>query len=174
MDRIRDLFLKISLITLAIVIWGFIGFAIWKAFSNPPEKNIVLSQVPPINNGEILLNNSYYLIQRNSLKAITNPAIIKLRILGTMIGNGLDYDQAILIDKIIERESGGNPSICNQQFGCKAGMGLTQLIPSTIKYCEEKLGKKIDPFNPEQNLECAIWLLTNEGIKHWESYSGPY
>jgi hypothetical protein len=91
----------------------------------------------------------------------------------------INYEQLLLLEEIIRRESDGNPKICNQEFGCGSGMGLTQLVPGTVKYCEEKLGKEIDPFNPEQNLECAIWLLTNEGIGHWESDdgswgSGPY
>ena len=86
----------------------------------------------------------------------------------------VEIDTLILVDEIIDRESGGDPSVCNKEFGCGSGMGLTQLIPSTVKYCEEKLGHKIDPFNPKDNLECAVWLLENEGIKHWEPYSGPY
>ena len=79
-----------------------------------------------------------------------------------------------VLDEIVKRESNGNPSVCNAESGCKAGQGLTQLIPSTVKYCEEKLGKEIDPFNSSDNLECAMWLLDNEGIEHWEEWSGPY
>ena len=74
-----------------------------------------------------------------------------------------------LMVEIIECESGGDPKVCNQEFGCKAGMGLCQIIPSTLKYCEEKLGRKLDPFNPEDNLECGVWLLENEGCGHWNS-----
>ncbi len=79
-----------------------------------------------------------------------------------------------LLQEIIKRESGGDPKACNKEFGCRAGMGLVQLIPGTVRYCEEKLEKEIDPFNPVHNLECARWLLKNEGIRHWEPYSGPY
>ena len=108
------------------------------------------------------INDSFIIIQGNSVKAVTPPHFLKPQVL------------AMLLDEIIKRESGGNPKACNKQYGCKAGMGLTQLIPSTVKYCEEKLKKKIDPFNPDDNLECAMWLLENEGLKHWEPYSGPY
>ena len=71
-----------------------------------------------------------------------------------------------LLYEIIKCESRWNPEVCSYA-GCKAGMGLAQLIPSTVKYCEEKIGKKIDPFNADDNLECAIWLYENEGTHHW-------
>ena len=76
-----------------------------------------------------------------------------------------------LMGRIIVCESGGNPKVVNKQYGYKAGMGLCQLIPSTVRYCEKKLGKKIDPFNREDNLECGMWLLKNEGTYHW-GYKG--
>ncbi len=85
-----------------------------------------------------------------------------------------DPDIEDLLEEIVKRESGGNPNVCNKEFGCKAGMGLVQLIPTTVKYCEEKLGRDIDPFDPEDNLACGYWLLANEGIRHWETWSGPY
>ena len=72
-----------------------------------------------------------------------------------------------LMDRIIECESSGNPNAINSEYGCNGGMGLAQLIPKTVKYCEEKLDKKIDPFDPEDNLECAMYLLKNEGSRHW-------
>jgi len=73
----------------------------------------------------------------------------------------------ILLDKIVECESGGDSLACNKEFGCSAGMGLVQLIPSTVRYCEEKLEKEIDPFDSEDNMECARYLLKNEGWGHW-------
>ena len=112
-------------------------------------------------------NIPFVLIGGNSFKGTTVLYSLRFESLG------------MLLDEIIKRESNGDPLVCNKQYGCKAGMGLTQLIPSTVKYCEEKLGKEIDPFNPEDNIECATWLLENEGIKHWQSEdgswgSGPY
>ena len=68
---------------------------------------------------------------------------------------------------IVKCESGFNPTVCNKEFGCKSGMGLGQLIPSTVRYCEANLKKEIDPFDPEDNLECCSWLLENEGTGHW-------
>ena len=65
-------------------------------------------------------------------------------------------------------ESGYEINICNQEFGCKAGMGLWQIIPSTLKYCEEKLGRELDPFDYTDNNDCGMWLLINEGDRHWE------
>ena len=69
--------------------------------------------------------------------------------------------------RIIECESNFCYDVCNEEFGCIAGQGLAQLIPSTVEYCEKKLGKDIDPFNPQDNLECALWLYRNEGTRHW-------
>jgi len=127
------------------------------------------AQAPLLENTEVLI-----IYQNNTLKAFTMPTLpLKFLIYGVLIDN-LNIDTIYLLDEIIKRESGGNPMVCNAQFGCSSGQGLTQLIPSTVKYCEEKLGKKIDPFDPNENIECAVWLLENEGIKHWEPYSGPY
>lgn len=78
------------------------------------------------------------------------------------------------LEVIIRRESDWKYWVCNRKYGCKAGMGLIQVIPSTVKYCSEKLGYKIDPFNPYDNMECGIWLLDNDGTEHWEEWSGPY
>lgn len=108
------------------------------------------------------------MIQNNSLITISEP--------GYQNPGEIQKEEAInkVLAIIIQRESGGNPAICNQKFGCKAGAGLTQLIPTTIQYCEKKLGKSIDPFDADDNLDCARWLLENEGIKHWSKWSGPY
>lgn len=79
-----------------------------------------------------------------------------------------------LVLEIIRRESGFDPAVCNRTFGCKSGMGLMQLIPTTVRYCEQKLGAVLNPFDPVHNLTCGLWLLKNEGIRHWQAYSGPY
>lgn len=69
--------------------------------------------------------------------------------------------------RIIKCESNFQPEVCSYA-GCESGMGLCQLIPGTVRYCEEKLGRPIDPFNPEDNLACGIWLYENEGNSHWD------
>ena len=71
------------------------------------------------------------------------------------------------LERIIFCESSGRENVCSYK-GCNAGMGLAQIIPSTLKYCEQKLGRKLDAFNSQDNLECAIWLYENEGTKHWK------
>jgi len=70
--------------------------------------------------------------------------------------------------KIIQCESSWREKVCSYA-GCQAGMGLCQIIPSTLKYCEQKLNKKLDPFLAQDNLECCLWLYENEGNKHWNS-----
>ena len=85
------------------------------------------------------------------------------------------YDVSLpLVLEIIRRESGFDPLVCNKKYGCKSGQGLAQLIPSTVKHCEKKLDREINPFKPEDNLDCMLWLLANEGIRHWQGYSGDY
>lgn len=84
-----------------------------------------------------------------------------------------------LMDKIVECESKNDPNACNTCEGteweglydldnCPCGAGLGGIIPSTLKYCEERLGRELDPMDSEDNLECSWWLLENEGTDHWE------
>ena len=104
-------------------------------------------------------------IQGNSLVGASTPHITTAK----------DIALELLLQEIIRRESGGNPEACNVEFGCGSGRGLTQIISSTERMCEEALGKELDVFNPEDNLECARWLLSQPyGIKNWEPWSGPY
>jgi len=170
-----DLFLKVGLIILAILIWAFIGWAILKGskYQVPPEINPQNEQKERKTD---LLFTDFVLVEQNSLKAVISPYHIKPQVLGMLIDTnlqllidkGLTYKEAVLLEKIADCESDWR-NICNVERGCKAGQGIFQLIPSTVKYCEQKLEKKIDPFNKNDNLECAVWLLTetSQGINHW-------
>ena len=80
----------------------------------------------------------------------------------------------LLVYEIIRRESTFIEDICNEKYGCTAGAGLMGVIPSTNQYCEKKLNKELNPKIAEDNLDCGLWLLKNEGIKHWEEWSGTY
>ena len=108
-------------------------------------------EIPPVQEKP----NSMAMISGNSLVGVCQPAELKPTVLTS------------LVDDIIQCESGGDPEVCNQEYGCKAGMGLFQLIPSTVKYCEEKLGRELDPFEAEDNMACGMWLINNEGTQHW-------
>ena len=123
------------------------------------EKQAVVSD---FSDKTAFLEGSLTLIQGNTIMTKSSLSF-QPQVLGSMAEKDLD----ILASKIIECESNNNPDACNQKYGCDAGMGLFQLIPSTIKYCEEKLGVPIDPFNSEENKLCGNWLLRNEGPKHW-------
>mgnify|MGYP001585339882 CR=1 FL=1 len=79
-----------------------------------------------------------------------------------------------LVLEIVRRESNFNPTVCNEKFGCSHGQGLLQLIPSTNEYCEKKLGRKLNPFDAEDNIDCGLYLLKTDGIVHWNQWSGPY
>jgi len=117
---------------------------------------------------EIIRSKDYQIINRIYLKAPNGP-IVKTNLYGVEID--------LTLYKIIEGESGFNPKAVNKQFGRVGGMGLAQLIPKTVKYCEKKLKKKIDPFDPKDNLECAKWLYENEGTIHWgteDTWWGSY
>ncbi len=78
---------------------------------------------------------------------------------------------------IKECESGGNPTICNEEFGCIGGQGLYMITPNTLKDCKKVLGRNLDPFNPEDNEACAIWLYETRGTQPWgtaETWWGSY
>lgn len=112
------------------------------------------------------------------------------------------YTLGILLDKIVECESGGKPKVCNKEFGCRAGMGLCMFISGTWnetldrmscsgKYniegcikaympdrCWEKvhlpvsLARTEAVFDTECNLLAGAWLLKKDGDFHWRPYSG--
>lgn len=108
----------------------------------------------------------------------------EVRICGYSSGNKCRWrNLAKQLEEVIRRESGWgrkekNYSICSYA-GCGSGQGLIQLIVSTQKHCEEKLGRKINRSDPFDSIDCGIYLLENEGIGHWEDPkgvwgSGPY
>ena len=129
----------------------------WVLFGNIDQDN---KSLPPVE------FPAYYLIEGNSIQPLSNPVYIKPQVLGMIIDDGLDYEQAKLLDKIEQCE---NPEgvRCNLECGCKCGMGPYQLIETTVKHCEKMLNKSIDPFIKKEAKECAIWLLENEGPHHW-------
>ena len=73
-----------------------------------------------------------------------------------------------VLASIIDCESSWRPNVCSYA-GCGLGQGLGQIIPSTLRYCEKKLGRKLDVFDEKDNLECCLWLYENEGVRHWDS-----
>jgi len=79
-----------------------------------------------------------------------------------------------LVLEIVRRESNFDPTICNGQFGCRSGIGLFQIVIETLKHCQKQLGRELNARDAEDNVDCGIWLLKNEGIKPWQPYSGPY
>lgn len=100
-----------------------------------------------------------------------------------------------LLEEIIKRESGGDPTVCNNKYGCLGGMGLTQIISGTWNtslnrmqkdgkylppYCIEYINLPVSDerneaiFNPECHRIVGDWLLQTDGIRHWEEWSGPY
>ncbi len=107
-------------------------------------------------------------VQENTVMASISPHFIALNgVLGVYLSeDGSNYEELVLLNKIIECESNWR-NVCNAKYGCRAGQGVAQLIPTTVRYCEEKLGKKIDPFCINDSVECAVWLLENEGHRHW-------
>lgn len=106
-------------------------------------------------------------VQENSLVAISESHYVSPQ--------EEERDKAIelLLAEIIRRESGGNPNICNVD-SCKYGRGHYQIVSGTEKTCEKELGKEINPFDPIEAKECALWLLNTNGIWDWEPWSGPY
>jgi len=130
-----------------------IAFLVWLPSEVKAPKNLPFQE----------LEGTLILIQGNSLSCEANRAIIW--------GIKKELEETITkypeLERIIFCESSWREDICSYK-GCNAGMGLSQIIPSTLRYCEKKLGKELNPFNGQDNLECAIWLYENEGTKHWK------
>ena len=88
------------------------------------------------------------------------------RVLGMLIEDTLTDEELFL--KILECEnSTGDPTKCNLEFGCSSGIGDGQLTAIAIKDCEKNLGKEIDPYNAEDNMECSRWLYNTYGTAPW-------
>jgi len=142
MDGLR---LSIIFITILLAIGALIGWGIANLVSgteNAPE-------------GQLEPKDGLIYSDKHFIQAITPTCYPNIQTLGA------------LAERIIWCESRGTHDVCNKQYGCGAGMGLFQLIPKTVEYCEGKLGKEIDPFDPDDNYECGMWLLKNEGTQHW-------
>lgn len=83
-----------------------------------------------------------------------------------------------LLNKIIDCESKWNVDACNTCKGtewegmyppesCACGKGFGQLTNDIIEKCSKELGREIDPFNKEDNLECSLHIFLTEGPQHW-------
>ena len=152
--------INVGMIMICVLFWVLFGWMFFKVveyYFYPTTAKILKFE----------LKNVFQIVGGDSVKAITPPVHIKPQVLGIM-ANGLSIQEAELLNKIAECESGWR-NICNQKYGCGAGQGVFQLIPKTVKTCEKNLGKKIDPFNKEDSIECASWLLkeTSQGYYHW-------
>jgi len=67
MENKNDILIKIGIIILTILIWSFIGYAIWKGATY---------QLPQENSLETILSDKYVIIQGNSLKAVVDPVYL--------------------------------------------------------------------------------------------------
>ncbi len=125
--------------------------------------NVNFAQAP------IFENTDGFIIYQDSIVAgVSSPDNTALNsvLSGFVDKDDISYGEAILLQKIIECESGWK-NVCNGEYGCYSGQGIVQLIPTTVKYCEKGLEKTINPFNIQDSIQCAIWLLKNEGWQHW-------
>jgi hypothetical protein len=80
------------------------------------------------------------------------------------------YDQAPDIagrlDCIIAGESGWDPSQVNART---RAAGLAQFLPST--WATTPQGEQgLSPFEPEANIDAAIWLARTKGWQQWQVY----
>ena len=118
--------------------------------------------------------SEFYLIEESSVKAIVNPCFdAKFGLLSDFFKEiDVEYLKELIrekypeLNRIIECESNWK-NICNQKYGCYAGIGLAQIIPSTWKFAKLNGLAVDDPFNEVDNLLTAIWLYENYGNKPW-------
>lgn len=128
-------------------------------------------------------------IEGNTLLPNAPHYLIKTYTLATLVESQTD-----LMDRIIGCEGDKNPKVCNQRFGCIAGMGKCQIISGTWNGTLEKIievgdylpercnvkvswqeqdlipeAKRTHPiFDEECNRIVGKWLLENEGSHHWD------
>lgn len=122
--------------------------------------------------------------KRNSQSTLyVAPSQVVLRSIRYVENPEKENKRELLWEKILECESGNSHRNifgkvkCNGQFGCKGGIGICQLVPSTVDTCEEDLEKEINPFDKEQNLECGRHLFETYGWQRWgtaNSWWGSY
>ena len=76
-------------------------------------------------------------------------------------------DLAPRLDCIIAGESGWDPSQVNART---QAAGLAQFLPSTWAATPE--GQQgLSPFQPQANIDAAIWLARTRGWRQWEVYA---
>ena len=118
--------------------------------------------------------SEFYLIEENSIKAAISPCFnAKFGLMSDFFDEiDVEYLKELIrekypeLNRIIECESNWK-NICNQKYGCYAGIGLAQIIPSTWKFAKLNGLAVDDPFNEVDNLLTAIWLYENYGNKPW-------
>ena len=177
--------------------------AVSLVFASSIQASIALQEKASFIQKSIIEPSEMAMIQNNTLMPVASVNLIQPQTLGSLVG--FEPEQIdILLDKIIFRESSGNPKVCNKLYGCRMGMGLAGFISSTWNetldrmncagkfdtitcfksYLPEKCNEKIKfpiskerteaVFNGECNRFIAKWLLIKDGIRHWEQWSGPY
>jgi len=99
---------------------------------------------------EALVDPQMYLIQGNSLVAISPLEFPKIQILAS----------------IIQCESGGDYLAKNPK---STAFGLCQIIDSTWLYVQKKWGMELDRHNEYDQLYACERLLREEGLVHWKS-----
>ena len=142
---------KLTILGIILLIGMVVPFVV----NNATQRNLEANNNPS--------NSEFVVIQSNSVVGVNIPYFPDFYILG--VSGTIEVD--LCFYKIIEGESRFNPNAINEEFGEKGGMGLAQIIPKTLKYCEEKLEKKLDPYNPDDNIECALFLYETYGTKPW-------
>ena len=69
-----------------------------------------------------------------------------------------------LMWRIIKCESNFNPYAKNPH---SSAFGYCQMIRKTRLWVQKKMGKKINWYSPQEQLEACQWLLDHSGTQHW-------
>jgi len=102
---------------------------------------------------------------RGSLILIQNNTLVRGQIWASDLKSIIELDYPELYDIIVCESNWRN--VCNQKYGCPAGQGIAQIIPSTWEFVQANGVKVGSPFNEEDNLKAAIWLYERYGNKPW-------
>ena len=119
-----------------------------------------ISATPPA----VLETPQAIIIRGNALVAMASPPSNE-----GILASLTDFSERAVIKRIIFCESSNNPNAKNPNSSAR---GLLQVIESSERECEKALGRKLDMYNPADNLACGRYLYENGGLRHWVSSKG--
>ena len=142
-----------------LVLALLVGVIIVGTFMTPPVK---IETKPTISVSlETVSDTQLVLIGDNSLVGLASPPSDD-----EVLASLGDFSERRIIRRIIFCESSNNPNAKNPHSSAK---GLLQVIDMSARFCEKAFGRKLDMYNPADNLACGEYLYEHGGLQHWKA-----